>query len=68
VLGSSGEVAVADSGNHCVQIFDREGNCKRHFSATTSGSPSWPLMCPATCSCSTRPIGCRCSVPRACAS
>jgi DNA-binding beta-propeller fold protein YncE len=31
VLGSSGEVAVADTNNHRVQIFDREGNYKRQF-------------------------------------
>jgi DNA-binding beta-propeller fold protein YncE len=31
VLGSSGEVAVADRGNHRVQIFDSEGNYKRQF-------------------------------------
>jgi DNA-binding beta-propeller fold protein YncE len=31
VLGSSGEVAVADGGNHRVQIFDNEGNYKRQF-------------------------------------
>jgi tripartite motif-containing protein 71 len=31
VLGSSGEVAVADRSNHRVQIFDREGNYKRQF-------------------------------------
>jgi hypothetical protein len=31
VLGSSGEVAVADSFNHRVQIFDSEGNYKRQF-------------------------------------
>jgi hypothetical protein len=31
VLGSSGEVAVADCGNHRVQIFDSEGNYKRQF-------------------------------------
>jgi sugar lactone lactonase YvrE len=31
VLGSSGEVAVADKGNHRVQIFDSEGNYKRQF-------------------------------------
>jgi tripartite motif-containing protein 2/3 len=31
VLGSSGEVAVADCDNHRVQIFDREGNYKRQF-------------------------------------
>jgi hypothetical protein len=31
VLGSSGEVAVADTANHRVQIFDSEGNYKRQF-------------------------------------
>jgi DNA-binding beta-propeller fold protein YncE len=31
VLGSSGEVAVADCSNHRVQIFDSEGNYKRQF-------------------------------------
>jgi DNA-binding beta-propeller fold protein YncE len=31
VLGSSGEVAVADRSNHRVQIFDREGKYKRQF-------------------------------------
>jgi DNA-binding beta-propeller fold protein YncE len=31
VLGSSGEVAVADCDNHRVQIFDSEGNYKRQF-------------------------------------
>jgi hypothetical protein len=31
VLGSSGEVAVADCGNHRVQIFDSAGNYKRQF-------------------------------------
>jgi sugar lactone lactonase YvrE len=31
VLGSSGEVAVADRDNHRVQIFDSEGNYKRQF-------------------------------------
>jgi DNA-binding beta-propeller fold protein YncE len=31
VLGSSGEVAVADYCKHRVQIFDSEGNYKRHF-------------------------------------
>jgi DNA-binding beta-propeller fold protein YncE len=31
VLGSSGEVAVADYNNHRVQIFDREGNYTRQF-------------------------------------
>jgi sugar lactone lactonase YvrE len=31
VLGSSGEVAVADRKNHRVQIFDSEGKYKRQF-------------------------------------
>jgi tripartite motif-containing protein 71 len=31
VLGSSGEVAVADHYNHRVQIFDSEGKYKRQF-------------------------------------
>jgi DNA-binding beta-propeller fold protein YncE len=31
VLGSSGEVAVADCDNYRVQIFDSEGNYKRQF-------------------------------------
>jgi DNA-binding beta-propeller fold protein YncE len=31
VIGSSGEVAVADHLNHRVQIFDSEGNYKRQF-------------------------------------
>jgi DNA-binding beta-propeller fold protein YncE len=31
VLGSSGEVAVADCANHRVQIFDSEGKYKRQF-------------------------------------
>jgi tripartite motif-containing protein 2/3 len=31
VLGSSGEVAVADGFNDRVQIFDSEGNYKRQF-------------------------------------
>jgi DNA-binding beta-propeller fold protein YncE len=31
VLGSSGEVAIADRDNHRVQIFDSEGNYKRQF-------------------------------------
>jgi DNA-binding beta-propeller fold protein YncE len=31
VLGSSGEVAVADRTNHRMQIFDSEGNYKRQF-------------------------------------
>jgi hypothetical protein len=31
VLGSSGEVAIADFDNHRVQIFDSEGKYKRQF-------------------------------------
>jgi DNA-binding beta-propeller fold protein YncE len=31
VLGSSGEVAVAERNNHRVQIFDSEGKYKRQF-------------------------------------
>jgi hypothetical protein len=31
VLGSSGEVAVVDTNNHRVQIFDSEGKYKRQF-------------------------------------
>jgi hypothetical protein len=31
VLGSSGEVAVADHYNHRVRIFDSEGNYKLQF-------------------------------------
>jgi DNA-binding beta-propeller fold protein YncE len=31
VFGSSGEVAIAEFNNHCVQIFDSEGNYKRQF-------------------------------------
>jgi DNA-binding beta-propeller fold protein YncE len=31
VLGSSGEVAIADRDNHRVQIFDSDGNYKRKF-------------------------------------
>ena len=31
VLASTGEVAIADSWNHRVQIFDRQGNFQRKF-------------------------------------
>ena len=31
VLASSGEVAIADLGNSCIQIFDRQGNFQRKF-------------------------------------
>jgi DNA-binding beta-propeller fold protein YncE len=31
VLGSSGEVVIADKDNHRVQIFDSEGKYKQHF-------------------------------------
>jgi DNA-binding beta-propeller fold protein YncE len=37
VLGSSGEVAVADHDNHRVQIFDSEGNYKRQFGSEREG-------------------------------
>ena len=30
-VDASGEVAVAERNNHCVQIFDSEGNYKRQF-------------------------------------
>jgi DNA-binding beta-propeller fold protein YncE len=39
VLGSSGEVAVADSNNHRVQIFDHEGNYKRQFGSEGQQQP-----------------------------
>jgi hypothetical protein len=45
VLGSSGEVAVADFGNHRVQIFDSEGNYKRQFG--TEGKEDSQLHCPS---------------------
>jgi hypothetical protein len=47
VLGSSGEVAVADCANNRVQIFDSEGNYKRQFG--TEGKEEAQLF---------RPIGC----------
>ena len=31
MLASSGEVAIADLGNSCIQIFDRQGNFQRKF-------------------------------------
>jgi hypothetical protein len=45
VLGSSGEVAVADCGNHRVQIFDSEGKYKRQFG--TLGNEDGQLVCPS---------------------
>jgi DNA-binding beta-propeller fold protein YncE len=42
VLGSSGEVAVADTYNHRVQIFDREGNYKRRLLFTKNGQFFYP--------------------------
>jgi hypothetical protein len=45
VLGSSGEVAVADESNHRVQIFDSEGNYKRQFG--TEGKEDGQLFCPS---------------------
>jgi DNA-binding beta-propeller fold protein YncE len=44
VLGSSGEVAVANFNNHRVQIFDSEGNYKRQFG--TEGKEDGQLSCP----------------------
>jgi hypothetical protein len=44
VLGSSGEVAVADLYNHHVQIFDSEGNYKRQFG--TKGKEDGQFNCP----------------------
>jgi DNA-binding beta-propeller fold protein YncE len=46
VLGSSGEVAVADCDNHRVQIFDSEGNYKRQFG--TKGKEDGQLYGPLT--------------------
>jgi hypothetical protein len=43
VLGSSGEVAVADCSNHRVQIFDSEGNYKRQFG--TDGEEADSELC-----------------------
>jgi DNA-binding beta-propeller fold protein YncE len=45
VLGSSGEVAVADYGNHRVQIFDSEGNYKRQF-GTGGKEADGQFFCP----------------------
>jgi DNA-binding beta-propeller fold protein YncE len=45
VLGSSGEVAVADLNNHRVQIFDSEGKYKRQFG--TEGKEDGQLQLPA---------------------
>jgi hypothetical protein len=44
VLGSSGEVAVADYLNHRVQIFDSEGSYKRQFG--TEGEEDGQFECP----------------------
>jgi hypothetical protein len=44
VLGSSGEVAVADLGNDRVQIFDSEGKYKRQFG--TKGKEDGQLYLP----------------------
>jgi DNA-binding beta-propeller fold protein YncE len=43
VLGSSGEVAVTDYGNHRVQIFDSEGKYKRQFG--TEGKEADGQLC-----------------------
>jgi DNA-binding beta-propeller fold protein YncE len=45
VLGSSGEVAVADRMNHRVQIFDSEGNYKRQF-GTKGEEADGQFYCP----------------------
>jgi DNA-binding beta-propeller fold protein YncE len=45
VLGSSGEVAVADRMNHRVQIFDSEGKYKRQFG--TEGKDDGQFNCPS---------------------
>jgi DNA-binding beta-propeller fold protein YncE len=45
VLGSSGEVVVADCGNHRVQIFDSEGNYKRQF-GTKGKEADGQFSCP----------------------
>jgi sugar lactone lactonase YvrE len=46
VLGSSGEVAVADDWNHRVQIFDSEGKYKRQF-GTEGKEADGQFVCPA---------------------
>jgi hypothetical protein len=46
VLGSSGEVAVADLGNHRVQIFDSEGKYKRQF-GTEGKEADGQFFCPS---------------------
>jgi DNA-binding beta-propeller fold protein YncE len=45
VLGSSGEVAVADCANNRVQIFDSEGKYKRQFG--TGGKEDGQLLYPS---------------------
>jgi hypothetical protein len=45
MLGSSGEVAVADQNNHRVQIFDSEGKYKRQFG--TEGKEAGQFICPS---------------------
>jgi DNA-binding beta-propeller fold protein YncE len=45
VLGSTGEMAVADCDNDRVQIFDSEGNYKRQFG--TEGEEDGQFNCPA---------------------
>jgi DNA-binding beta-propeller fold protein YncE len=46
VLGSSGEVAVADRDNDRVQIFDSEGKYKRQF-GTEGKEADGQLFCPS---------------------
>jgi DNA-binding beta-propeller fold protein YncE len=46
VLGSSGEVAVADRNNYRVQIFDSEGKYKRQF-GTSEGKADGQFFMPS---------------------
>jgi hypothetical protein len=46
VLGSSGELAVAERNNHRVQIFDSEGKYKRQF-GTEGNEADGQLHCPS---------------------
>jgi hypothetical protein len=53
VLGSSGELAIADKRNHRVQIFDSEGNYKRQLGTEgkeADGQFYPPSAFTATCS------------------
>jgi DNA-binding beta-propeller fold protein YncE len=48
VLGSSGEVAVADRRNQRVQIFDNQGNYKRQFGGTEGKEADGHLYRPSS--------------------